>query len=81
VASGDSASHDSPEIGPKNVKLDAWLHSGDIRYGMEYIESGLDVPFDEESDSEFQMAMGSDAFGEYLEARVYATDQAANMDW
>ncbi len=47
------------------------MRSGNRRYGMKYIESGLDVPFDRASIAEFEAAAASDEwFDEYLALRI-----------
>jgi hypothetical protein len=63
-------------------RVDSWLRSGETRYGMRYVESGLDIRFDTETIAEVRVATVSDeAFEEYLERLTYDSDRATNMDW
>jgi hypothetical protein len=64
-------------------ELDAWLRSGPVKHGVQWAESGLDVPFNPEFLTEFRAASGADdaTFERFLRRMDYMVDQAANMDW
>lgn len=63
-------------------QFETWLKSGKLAQGIKYIESGLNVPFDEESISKFNEAMESDdEFDKLIEHWSYLNDQDTNMDF
>ena len=63
-------------------KFEFWLKSGRLAQGIKYIESGLDVPFDDNSISMYKKAMVSDDdFENLIERWSYLSDQNINMDY
>ncbi|MGV9250630.1 hypothetical protein [Streptomyces sp. NPDC003697] len=62
--------------------IDEWLSKEAAPLGMRWIESGLDVYYDEKFREQVALAMESPAlFDNFIEYCGYLTDQAANMDW
>lgn len=52
------------------------------KFGLQYIESGLAVSFDNKSSDEYKSAMTTVAgFREFIKHEFYLLDQATNMDW
>lgn len=64
-------------------ELDAWLRAGPVKHGMQWAESGLDVPFNPEFLTEFRTSSGAgdEVFERFLRHMGYMADQAVNMDW
>lgn len=64
-------------------ELDAWLRAGPVKHGVQWAESGLDVPFNPEFLTEFRAASGAGdaAFERFLHRMDYMVDQVANIDW
>lgn len=63
-------------------KVDVKLRNGSTRYGMKFVESGLDVAFDKDSCDEYKSAMCSDEeFDKLLDRLSYFADMHTNMDW
>ena len=62
--------------------FDSFLKTGITKYGMQYLESGLSVAFDNNSKQMYVSAMKSDKeFKEFIEYKSYMHDRAVNMDW
>ena len=63
-------------------KFDSFLREGPTKYAMVYIESGLDVAFNQNSKNKYKKVMKSDKeFQEFVEYTSHLSDQATNMDW
>ncbi|WP_326711649.1 hypothetical protein OG758_22685 [Streptomyces sp. NBC_01474] len=62
--------------------IDEWLTKEAAPLAMKWIESGLDVYYDENFRTQATLAAESpDHFESFIEYFSYLTDQAANMDW
>ena len=62
--------------------FDSFLKKGATKYGMQYLESGLSVSFNNNSRQMYISAMKSDKeFKEFIEYESYMYDRAVNMDW
>lgn len=63
-------------------EADAFLHSGQRRFAMRFVEAGLDVAFDEDSRKEYRAAMATDeTFNEYIDRQSQLVDDHMNMDY
>ena len=63
-------------------KTDKFLRTGCTKYGMMYVEAGLDVAFDDPSISRYHSAMKSGGhFAALIEADSNADMIRTNMDW
>jgi len=63
-------------------EVDEWLSAGPAEFGMQYVTSGYDVPFNGEHIATARSAMDSqEDFDEYLARLGYEIDQMTNMDW
>lgn len=63
-------------------RTDDFLRTGLTKYGMMYIEAGLDVAFDDDSISKYRSAMKSDKdFVALIESTSYTDMINMNMDW
>ncbi|WP_406719315.1 hypothetical protein OHA53_10475 [Streptomyces althioticus] len=62
--------------------IDEWLRKDVAPLAMKWVESGLDVYYDENFRDQASLAMESpEHFDRFIEYCSYLTDQAANMDW
>lgn len=63
-------------------RTDTWLRAGPAGYGIKYVESGYDVPFNKNSVNDYRKAMASDdAFDQYLWRLGEMIDRMMNMDY
>lgn len=63
-------------------EVDNWLSTGPAEFGMQYVKSGIDVPFDEDHIAVAQLAMDSqENFDKYLSRLSDEIDRMTNMDW
>ena len=63
-------------------EVDDWLSIGPAEFGMQYVTSGYDVPFNKDHIAMARSAMDSqEDFDEYLARLGYEIDQMTNMDW
>lgn len=63
-------------------EFELWIKSGKLAQGIRYIESGLNVPFDNKSLSIFNKAMATNnEFEKLIEKWSYLSDQHENMDY
>ena len=73
---------DISEIAAVLDDADSWLRAGPAAFGMQYIESGLDVAYDAESiATRYEMMTSSETFDRYLQALSHEVDNQRNMDW
>ena len=76
------AEPDIAEITAVLDETDSWLRSGPARFGMKYVESGLDIAYDSESVATARaMTTSNKTFDLYLEGLSYSVDRQTNMDW
>ena len=76
------AEPDITEITAVLDETDSWLRSGPARFGMKYVESGLDIAYDSESVATARaMTTSNKTFDRYLEGLSYSVDRQTNMDW
>lgn len=62
--------------------VDTLFDSGKTKMGMEFIKSGIDVAFDQESRRKYKQAtQSSDIFEKFLEKEIYLNDTERNMDF
>ncbi len=62
--------------------FDRFIRSSNIRFGMRFVEAGLDVAFDSNSVSKYLEATESDAkFYNFIEYQSCLCDSVTNMDW
>jgi hypothetical protein len=62
--------------------IDEFLRNGPRRLAISFAESGMDVPFDDESREEFRRATATDrTFSEFKERRARMIDDYENMDF
>jgi hypothetical protein len=63
-------------------RFEDFLRSFHLKLGFRFIESGLNVAFDQKSLSEYREATKSDDdLKSYIECTAYVADMYANMDW
>ncbi|MFB7809434.1 hypothetical protein V6P99_24110 [Streptomyces virginiae] len=64
-------------------EIDEFLSRGPLWASLEWIKSGLDVPFDARSLSEFHEAeeAGPEEFSNYISRTAHFVEQGWNMDW
>ncbi len=63
-------------------EIDNWMRSDRAREGMQWIEGGLDVRFDEDFRDELRETLSSDeSIDSLIKYHGYQQDRAANMDW
>ena len=70
------------EICQEFDRFDRYLRDDIAAFGFKYIESGLNIAFDNRSIIDYKNAMNSEAtFNDYIDKMSDLTNNAANMDW